>query len=168
MSQSGTSSGGSGAPSSRGGTAIALAPGRDDPGPGRWLGRYQLLARLGGGGMGVVYEALDTLVKRHVAIKLLPESAEPASLKRFLLEARAAARLNHPIVIAIHDVAQRDGTHYLVMELIRGGSAPDYLRSRGPLDWPEATWVLICACRGLAAAARDRELSRGLGADGGR
>jgi len=104
--------------------------------------------------MGVVYEAQDTLLKRHVAIKLLPEtlSEHPEALKRFLQEARAAGRLNHPHTVAIHEVDQYQGTYYIVMELVSGGSAQEYLNTRGPFDWPEATRIIADVSRGLIAA----------------
>jgi serine/threonine-protein kinase len=71
------------------------------------LGKY----RLGQGGMGVVYEAEDTLLKRRVAVKLLPESvaADPETMRRFVREARSAGRLNHPHVVTIYEVDQRGG-----------------------------------------------------------
>jgi serine/threonine protein kinase len=117
-------------------------------------GKYRITGKLGQGGMGVVYEAEDVLLGRRVAVKLLPASVagNPRALERFLREARAAARLNHPNVIAVLDVDQRDGDTYIVMELIRGGSAADLVAQRGPLPWPEATRIIADACRGLAAA----------------
>src|SRR6476646_5158109 len=73
---------------------------------GTRLGRYAIIGQLGRGGMGVVYEAEDTLLKRQVAIKLLPKevSSNPESLTRFLREAQAAAQLNHANVVAVHDI----------------------------------------------------------------
>lgn len=121
---------------------------------GSRLGKYLLTERLGQGGMGVVYEALDTVLQRKVAIKLLAGSmaAHPQALQRFLLEARSAASLNHPNVVTVHEVDECAGVTYIVMELIRGGSAEDRLRSKGPFGWPEATRMIADACRGLAAA----------------
>lgn len=121
---------------------------------GRRIGKYEIRHRLGEGGMGVVYRARDTVLRRDVAIKLLPDvlSADPASRKRFLREAQAAARLNHPNLVAVLDVEQREGTFFLVMELVSGGSAQDALRVRGAFAWPLATWIATRACRGLVAA----------------
>ena len=118
------------------------------------LGRYRITGRLGRGGMGVVYSGEDELLKRAVAIKVV--SGSPArsheALERFLLEARAAARLNHPNVVAVHDVGQHDGRAYIVMELAPGGSAQARLRLQGALPWREATRIVADVCRGLAAA----------------
>lgn len=90
--------------------------------------------------MGVVYEAEDTVLKRPVAIKVLPQlaAADPESLQRFLREAQAAARLNHPHAVTVYEVGQTDGVPYLAMELVRGGSIQDYLDAHGRLPWPEA------------------------------
>ncbi len=124
------------------------------PAEGRQLGRYLLTARLGQGGMGVVFAARDTLLEREVAVKLLPAevASSPEMLERFLREARAAARLCHPNVVALYDVDQEGETRFLVMELARGESADEALRRRGPLMWEEATRIIADACRGLAAA----------------
>src|SRR5262245_30172286 len=90
---------------------------RAGPRPGDLVGRYRVVGELGRGGMGVVHEAEDPLLQRRVALKLLSptlaNSAEAA--QRFVREARAAARLNHPNVVAVHEVGDHDGTPYLVM-----------------------------------------------------
>jgi len=120
---------------------------------GNRLGKYLLTGKLGSGGMGVVYEAEDALLKRKVAIKLLSDtSAAPDLMQRFLQEARAAARLSHPNVVAIHEIDQQSGTYFIVMELVRGGSAQDFLDQHGPFDWPEATRIVADVCRGVQAA----------------
>ncbi len=105
--------------------------------------------------MGVVFEARDTVLERNVAIKLLPRSvsSQPDALERFLREARAAAKLSHPNVVAVYDADQFNGQYYIVLELIRGGSLQDSLKT-GPLAWIEATRVLADACRGLDVAHR--------------
>lgn len=119
------------------------------------LGRYVIVGRLGAGGMGVVYEAEDSLLHRRVAIKLLPRevSTSPEALKRFLREARSAASLNHPNVVAIYDIGETaDHVHYIVMELIKGCSAEEVIRRHGPFPWPEATRILAEVCQGVSAA----------------
>lgn len=122
---------------------------------GKRLGKFQIFGELGRGGMGVVFEARDTVLERHVAIKLLPRavSAQPEALERFLREARAAAKLNHPHVVAIYDADQFNGQYYIVLELVRGQSLHDLLKT-GPLPWVEATRMLADACRGLDVAHR--------------
>ena len=118
------------------------------------LGKYFLVRKLGQGGMGVVYEALDTVLQRPVALKLpsAGQAADPQALRRFLLEGQLAARLNHPHAVTIYEVDQREGVPYIAMELIRGGSAQDYLSLRGPFPWSEATQIVAAASRALSAA----------------
>ena len=109
------------------------------------LGRYRITGKLGRGGMGIVYEAEDTLLNRRVAIKLMPKevSSNPEALLRFRREAQGAAKLNHPNVVAVYDIGEAEGTHYIVMELVKRGSAHDMLRNRGPFHWLEATNILM-------------------------
>lgn len=121
---------------------------------GSRLGKYRITGMLGRGGMGVVYAAIDTVLRRPVALKLLPESAaeDPAAWQRLLHEAQAAARLNHPNVVSVYDVDRIDDAHCIAMEFVRGGSVQEFLRRRGPLPWREATRIAVDICRGLAAA----------------
>ncbi|MDB5309101.1 MAG: serine/threonine protein kinase [Gemmataceae bacterium] len=136
------------------GSGVGAAPTVADPRVGTRLGKYLLTGRLGSGGMGVVYVAEDPLLQRTVAIKLLPAevTAAPKARDRFLLEARAAARLSHPNVVPVHEVDEHEGAYYLVMEQVRGGSVEDLLDAEGFIDWPEATRIISDACRGLGAA----------------
>src|SRR5262245_16626649 len=89
---------------------------------GTKLGPYELLAPIGAGGMGEVYRARDTRLGRDVAIKVLPSSfsADSERLHRFEQEARAAGALNHPNVLAIHDIGTFAGSPYIVSELLEG------------------------------------------------
>jgi len=89
---------------------------------GTRLGPYEILAALGAGGMGEVYRARDTRLKREVAVKILPQefATDPARRQRFEFEARTVATLNHPNIIAIYDVGMEDTTPYIVTELIDG------------------------------------------------
>ncbi|WP_413758665.1 serine/threonine-protein kinase [Streptomyces sp. MMBL 11-3] len=106
-------------------------------------GRYRLGARLGRGGMGVVWQATDELLARQVAVKELPVdtslSAEESRLQRerTLREARAVAQLRHPHIIVVHDVVEQDERPYIVMDLLEGGSLADRISRDGPVDAAE-------------------------------
>jgi hypothetical protein len=121
---------------------------------GRAVGPYRVRRRLGGGGMGTVYEAFDERLQRPVAFKVLVErlAKDDEGRARFLVEARAAARLNHPNVVTIFEADEADGLFYLVMELVPGGSVQDRVRLTGHLRWLDATRMLADACRGVCAA----------------
>src|SRR5712692_9776318 len=89
---------------------------------GTKLGSYEVVAQIGAGGMGEVYQAHDTKLGRDVAIKVLPEvfAHDPQRLSRFQREAKLLASLNHPNIATIHGLEESNGTHYLVMELVPG------------------------------------------------
>jgi len=103
--------------------------------PGSRLGPYEIVSRIGAGGMGEVFRARDTRLDRSVAIKVLPsEFASNTSLKlRFEREAKSISQLNHPHICTLHDVGSDDGIEYLVMELIEGETLADRI-ARGPLS----------------------------------
>src|SRR5664279_2211794 len=120
---------------------------------GSLLDSYEIVAPLGAGGMGEVYRARDTTLKRDVAIKVLPEywSRDPERLRRFEQEAQATAALNHPNILSIFHVGQYNGSPYIVTELLHGETLRERLR-RGPLRLREAIDVGGDIARGLAAA----------------
>ncbi len=116
---------------------------------GKTLGHYEILEPLGKGGMGEVYRARDTKLKRDVAIKVLPEelSADPDRLARLEREAHLLAALNHSNIATIHALEEEEGTRFLVLELVKGESLEQRL-SRGPLPVEEALEV----CKQVAEA----------------
>nr|WP_236570260.1 serine/threonine-protein kinase [Streptomyces mexicanus] len=134
------------------------APATPDPGTGRLIaGRYRLLDKLGHGGMGTVWRAQDETVEREVAVKEprlpddLPERERANAFERMRREARAAARLDHPAVVTVHDVAVVDGRPWIVMELVRGRTLGSVLRE-GTLDAREAARIGLEVLGALEAA----------------
>jgi serine/threonine protein kinase len=121
--------------------------------PGTHLGVYKILTLIGSGGMGEVYRARDTRLRRDVALKLLPVAAtvDPERRERFEREAQTVAALNHPNIVTIHSVEQADGHSILTMELIEGRSLADVLPKGGlPLD--RALKIAIPIADAIAAA----------------
>src|SRR5437667_7668427 len=120
--------------------------------PGTILGQYEIRSPLGAGGMGEVYRARDTRLDRDVAVKVLPESltSDPDRLRRFEQEARAAAALNHPNILAVYQMATQGGVSYLVSELLEGETLRERLR-RGPVPLRKAIDYAVQIAHGLAA-----------------
>ena len=120
---------------------------------GQELGHCRLLSVLGAGGMGEVYLAEDTRLKRRVAVKVLPAelTARRDSARRFEREARAASALNHPNIITIHEIGESGGVHYLVTEFIEGETLRERLK-RGPLEVSAVLEVIVQVVSALAAA----------------
>ncbi|MDX1385661.1 MAG: serine/threonine-protein kinase, partial [Thermoanaerobaculia bacterium] len=125
---------------------------------GQRIGQYEITAKLGEGGMGVVYRAADAELGRDVAIKLLPEHvrSDETLLARFEREARALAALNHPGIAQIYGLARSGNATGLVMELVEGPTLADRLAA-GPLDVDEA----LAIADGIAAALEEAH-SRGI------
>ena len=125
-------------------------------------GRYEIIGRIGGGGMAVVYKAVDSLLHRHVAIKVLSESLSNNSefIRRFDREAQAAASLSHPNVVNVYDVGRDGYTHYIVMELVDGPTLKQYIQEKGPLPVEEAVQIAIQICDGLAHAHENQIVHR--------
>jgi serine/threonine protein kinase/Tol biopolymer transport system component len=120
---------------------------------GTKLGPYEIQSAIGAGGMGEVYKARDPRLGRDVAIKVLPASvsADPERLHRFEQEARAAAALNHPNILAVHDIGQHDGAPYIVSELLEGETLRERL-SGGALPVRKAVEYAVQIAHGLAGA----------------
>ena len=120
---------------------------------GTRLGPYEILAPLGAGGMGEVYKALDSKLRREVAIKVLPESLakDEDALARFEREAHAVAALSHPNILAIFDFGTHEGVAYAVMELLEGETLREKLRA-GPMPQRKAVECAVQIASGLAAA----------------
>src|SRR5271165_6031680 len=121
--------------------------------PGTRLSQYEILSPLGAGSMGEVYRARDTRLGRDVAIKVLPElaSTAPDRLQRFEVEAKAAAALNHPNILAVYQMGTYAGVPYLVSELLEGKTLAETVR-RGPLPLRKAIDYGVQIAHGLAAA----------------
>ena len=122
--------------------ATSAPPASPPPPPpdltGRTLGDYQVLRRLGVGGMGQVYLARQLSLKREVALKLLrtDQAANSTALLRFQAEAEAVAKLNHPNIVHIHHLGEFEGQRYMVLEYVEGRNLRDHLARRGPPDLP--------------------------------
>ena len=110
--------------------------------------RYELLEKIGGGGMAVVYKAKCHLLNRFVAVKILRNefTDDEEFVKRFRIEAQSAASLSHPNIVPIFDVGQDDGIYYIVMEYIDGITLKEYINQKGALNWREASEIAIQIC----------------------
>src|ERR1700732_1407597 len=117
---------------------------------GTKLGSYEVVAPIGAGGMGEVYQAHDTKLGRDVAIKVLPEAFAHDSerLARFQREAKMLAALNHPNIATIHELEQSNGTSYLVMELVSGETLAERIKREGAVPVEEA----LAICKQIAEA----------------
>ena len=126
---------------------------------GKWkrfsIGKYKVLERLGSGGMGQVFLCEHKLMRRRVAVKVLPtaKADDKASLERFYREARAVAAVDHPNIVRAYDIDQEDNLHFLVMEWVDGTNLQDLIKKFGPLDITRACHYMYGSAVGLQHAS---------------
>ena len=118
------------------------------------LGRYELLEKVGAGGMGAVWRARDTVLKRTVAIKLLPRhrAGDSRFITRFRREAKLASRIQHPNVVTVYEIGRSGDRHYIAMEFVEGETVADRLKGGEPLSESEALDIARQVCQGLLVA----------------
>lgn len=130
---------------------------------GQILGnRYELIEKIGGGGMAIVYKAKCRFLNRFVAVKILrPEyTNDEEFVKRFLIEAQSVASLSHPNIVSIYDVGHEENVHYIVMEFVNGVTLKDYIGQKGKLPWREAVNIAIQICSAIEHAHRHHIVHR--------
>ena len=131
---------------------------------GRVLGnRYEMIKKIGNGGMATVYKATDLVLKRYVAVKILRDefTTDEEFIKRFETEAQSAARLTHPNIVSIFDVGVDNGIYYIVMELIQGKTLKEIItEERGPLPWKWSVNVAIQIASALEMAHKNNIIHR--------
>ncbi|MDF2834654.1 MAG: hypothetical protein K0Q63_294, partial [Paenibacillus sp.] len=125
-------------------------------------GRYEILTRIGGGGMALVYKAHDVLLNRKVAVKVLRQQfvGDEDFIRRFRREAQSAAALSHPNVVSIYDVGQEDDIHYIVMEYVEGNNLNEIIQERAPLQTEESVRIAVQICDALDHAHQNHIIHR--------
>ncbi|WP_127534152.1 Stk1 family PASTA domain-containing Ser/Thr kinase [Paenibacillus kobensis] len=125
-------------------------------------GRYEIISRIGGGGMALVYKAHDVLLNRKVAVKVLRQQFvhDEEFIRRFRREAQSAASLSHPNVVSIYDVGQEDEVHYIVMEYVEGNNLNEIIHDRAPLQPEEAVHIAAQICDALENAHQNQIIHR--------
>ena len=124
--------------------------------------RYEILEKIGSGGMADVYKAMCHTLNRLVAIKVLKDefSSNESFVNRFKLEAQAAARLTHPNIVNVFDVVDEGDIHYIVMELIEGITLKSYIAKKGRLEAKETIGIAIQMAQGMSAAHQHNIIHR--------
>lgn len=131
--------------------------------PGSYLiNRYEIIMKIGSGGMADVYKAKDHVLNRLVAIKVLKQeySTDATFVKKFRVEAQSAAGLSHPNIVNVYDVGEDDGVYFIVMELVQGITLKNYIDMKGKLDIREALNISVQIASGLSAAHENRIIHR--------
>ncbi|MFB5266343.1 Stk1 family PASTA domain-containing Ser/Thr kinase [Paenibacillus enshidis] len=125
-------------------------------------GRYDIIERIGGGGMALVYRAQDILLNRNVAVKVLRQQFvhDEEFIRRFRREAQSAASLSHPNVVSIYDVGQEEDIHYIVMEYVEGKNLNEIIKERAPLQVEEAVRIASQICDALEHAHHNQIIHR--------
>lgn len=130
---------------------------------GRIIGnRYEIIERVGSGGMATVYKARDTILNRYVAVKVLRDefTTDEEFIKRFNTEAQSAARLTHPNIVSVFDVGQEYNIYYIVMELIQGKTLKQIISEEGALPWKWTVNIAIQICSALEMAHKNGIIHR--------
>ena len=124
--------------------------------------RYEILEKVGTGGMADVYKSKDHTLNRYVAVKVLKqEFSENANfVSKFRVEAQAAAGLMHPNIVNVYDVGEEKGIYYIVMELVDGITLKNYIAKRGRIGYKEAVTIALQVSMGLEAAHRNHIIHR--------
>ncbi len=125
-------------------------------------GRYEILEEIGKGGMAHVYKSRDKVLNRYVAVKVLKEdyNDDKEFVRRFNVEAQAAASLSNPHIVSIYDVGYVDGLHYIVMEYIEGKTLKEYIDEVGCIPWKQAAEYSIQICEGIEEAHNNSVVHR--------
>ncbi|MEZ6185688.1 MAG: serine/threonine-protein kinase [Planctomycetota bacterium] len=153
------------------GVAVAMGPSPnpdEDPLIGQALGGCLIQARIGGGAMANVYLARHESLRREVVVKVLTResAAKERTVRRFFREARAAARMEHPNLVMVHDVGTRDeSTHYMVMQYVDGEDLEKFVQRRGRIPFEEATRIVISVAQALQVAHASQVVHRDVKAE---
>jgi len=125
-------------------------------------GRYEIMGRIGTGGMADVYKAVDRVLNRYVAVKVLKREfrEDENFVKKFWSEAQSAAGLQHPNIVNVYDVAEDRGLYYIVMELVEGITLKDYIQKKGKLTPKEVIGITLQVCAGIESAHSNQIIHR--------